>query len=71
MKSAQLLHSGEARVNFSSSIVFLLATSPKIIEKHLPTFLSPFPPSPLSRQQGLGEEEVTLPFAGWGGVVSL
>lgn len=64
MKSVQLLYSGEERVNFSSSIVFLLATSPKIIEKHLPTFLSPFP---LSRQQGLGEE-VTLPFAGWGGV---
>lgn len=43
MKSAQLLHSGEERVNISSSIVFLLATSPKIIEKHLSTFLYPFP----------------------------
>lgn len=67
MKSAQLLRSGEERVNISSSIVSLLTTSPKIIEKHLSTFLYPFP---LSRLQGL-REEVTLPFAGWGGVVSL
>lgn len=66
MKSAQLLHSGEVRVNFSSSIVFLLATSPKIIEKHLPTFLSPFPPIAATGLRGRRSHS-SICRVGWGG----
>lgn len=65
MKSAQVLHSGQARVNFSSSIVFLLTTSPKIIEKHLPTFLSPFPPIAATELRGRSHSSICR--VGWGG----